>query len=196
MSFEHDMLFLIESSPKNSAHMLRVPPQLDFAMFVPNAGCLDQVRHLALRVSDIAQWQPNGTAADFWLRPGLVAMLKTSIPKLQTLHLVVDSVFSGGRGLLGSCSELHDFAASLPRDKYGFSDYDAFATANKCEIPFPAPCRPSPCANIYSVQFEDCDQFFQTVLALVRDYASSPATPTANSPTPDLRGAQRFERRL
>ncbi|KAK6839274.1 hypothetical protein PG987_005140 [Apiospora arundinis] len=182
MSFEHDMLFLIESSPKNSAHMLRVPPQLDFAMFAPNAGCLNQVRHLALRVSDIAQWQPNGTAADLRLRPGLVAML-TSIPKLQTLHLVVDRVFSGGPDLLGSCSELHDFAASLPRDKYGFSDYDAFATATKCEIPFPAPCRPSPSANIYSVQFEDCDQFFQTVLALVRDYASSPATPTAISPT-------------
>ncbi|KAK8071302.1 hypothetical protein PG997_011505 [Apiospora hydei] len=158
---------------------------------------LGRLRHLALRLFDFAKWPSTRTASSFlslapnpnqnpWLWPGFLATLKKA-RRLETLHIVVDRLFSASfdsihdhpkdrqsQQLVQSPSQLRDVVASLPRDKYGFSDYDHFAARTKLDICFPKWCPPDDRSDGDTLTFEKYDPFFQEVLRQVRTYSSPP----------------------
>lgn len=173
---KEDMMFLVDGSM--CPHYLGLPARLTRIEIGLPSGYLDAFRHLALRVVDFAKWpdlsgrrgHPSGhdpLEYMLWFRPGFPELLRCS-PQLETMRIVIDRLCSNPiasehRAVaqrfpspVRSPSQLKDLVASMPRDRYGFSDYDAFATATKCPNPN-----------------HKYDPFFQKVLDVARKHVAS-----------------------
>ncbi|KAK8024460.1 hypothetical protein PG993_012526 [Apiospora rasikravindrae] len=197
IDFRNDMMFPIDGnqeSLKKSLGLVLIP-HLDH---YPNpTKCLQHLQHLALRLFDFARWPTPEVAAQYpsppaanpdhtpWFADDFLHLLGGT-PNLKTFHIVVDRLFSASfdaaphaatrpsERLVSSPSQLRDVVKSLPRDKYGFSDYDAYARSTKLDIAFPRWCHPPDASRPYVLSFEQYDAYFQQVLSLVRTYSSPP----------------------
>ncbi|KAK7972331.1 hypothetical protein PG988_006465 [Apiospora saccharicola] len=174
VSYRQDMLFLIGGDTQAYIHTIYLLRCLDPRR---NIDIHYGLRHLALRLFDIAEW-PNaqdlsmGTAT--WFGWGLVPLLQ-SATQLETFYIVVDRVFSGAtfdpdddasatatdtdtveqsRQLVHSPSELLQMVKSLPRDRYGFTDYNTFAAKTKLDILPPEFCSPPPHCKSVMMDFQ------------------------------------------
>ncbi|KAK7917826.1 hypothetical protein PG985_011434 [Apiospora marii] len=184
------MVFLIGGDIEVRNRDLYTIPQLDPRN---NIDILHNLRHLALRLFDIAQWPDSGISS--WYRRGLEGLLQ-SASQLETFYIVVDRVFSGAdfdpdydttatataannaqrsQQLVRSPSELLDVLKALPRNRYGFSDYDAFAAKTKLDILTPKLCSPAPHYRSVVRDFEEYDALIKRVQNQVRPYVNPPA---------------------
>lgn len=203
VNYRKDMMFPVDGNPEPWNRSFPIAQQLDPA---DNLGIVRHLRHLALRLFDFANWPSPHRAARFnppaahyqhrspWFRAGFMRLLQKA-RKLETFHIVVDHLYSSATfgpdddataaderspQLVSSHSEMFDVVKSLPRDKYGFSDYHVFASKTQLDMVFARSCSPPPHSKAAVMSFAEYDPFIQEVRNQAHAYSNPPIRKRGN----------------